>query len=165
MGFNGATSNRTWKRVQHLHPRRGTHWLQWGHVQSDVETRILAAVHGTVVLLQWGHVQSDVETIRQLLWSDLEQQSFNGATSNRTWKLPVPSAGVRGASRFNGATSNRTWKHFTCRYKPACQRCFNGATSNRTWKPGRPRYSGTPRNGFNGATSNRTWKQRISYTL
>ncbi len=83
--FNGATSNRTWKpgtQGDHvgahgasMGPRpigRGNIMtaddlkiiieLQWGHVQSDVETAIGADIVAATGKLQWGHVQSDVET-------------------------------------------------------------------------------------------------------
>jgi len=86
VSFNGATSNQTWKQtfstlspapmtvLQWGHvqsdvettprssPLHGGHWLQWGHVQSDVETRIEQKHLTAFLRLQWGHVQSDVET-------------------------------------------------------------------------------------------------------
>ncbi len=36
--------------------------LQWGHVQSDVETAWWSKDITIKFWLQWGHVQSDVET-------------------------------------------------------------------------------------------------------
>jgi len=36
--------------------------LQWGHVQSDVETSLVLPIYLYIIKLQWGHVQSDVET-------------------------------------------------------------------------------------------------------
>ncbi len=40
-----------------------SYWtLQWGHVQSDVETILEYTDMGDKKQLQWGHVQSDVET-------------------------------------------------------------------------------------------------------
>jgi len=107
--FNGATSNRTWKRPLPVSTATRCSQLQWGHVQSDVETRPLKSTTRLFWKLQWGHVQSDVETMQRLrLHTAL--LSFNGATSNRTWKhLPSPTASPISLG-FNGATSNRTWK-------------------------------------------------------
>jgi len=84
--------------------------LQWGHVQSDVETSggprnpgaDLEASMGPRPIrrgnyyqrrrfvspdeaLQWGHVQSDVETFHALR-AAVDMGCFNGATSNQTWK-------------------------------------------------------------------------------
>ena len=39
--------------------------LQWGHVQSDVETFMRLHPPFVYFMLQWGHVQSDVETSRR----------------------------------------------------------------------------------------------------
>jgi len=62
-----------------------TNVLQWGHVQSDVETCYSGLHPNTSISLQWGHVQSDVET--RCMWvRRTRPMCFNGATSNQTWK-------------------------------------------------------------------------------
>jgi len=84
--FNGATSNQTWKQRAFNFNRVKQLLLQWGHVQSDVETAAIWApvrvgdsasmgprpirrgnlpacrIPCSLGRLQWGHVQSDVET-------------------------------------------------------------------------------------------------------
>jgi len=60
--FNGATSNQTWKQVFIPGKIRVRPGLQWGHVQSDVETEEPQSRQTKISRLQWGHVQSDVET-------------------------------------------------------------------------------------------------------
>jgi len=35
--------------------------LQWGHVFSDMERRVLAEPFMNIITLQWGHVFSDME--------------------------------------------------------------------------------------------------------
>jgi len=157
VGFNGATSNQTWK-----HPRRcldGTRsgLLQWGHVQSDVETmkKNMVPRRGSTASmgprpirrgneevqghgrwwgsLQWGHVQSDVETTKKAL-SRGERLSFNGATSNQTWKRDEDLQTTVVSTGFNGATSNQTWKPLSLKGVLCDNASFNGATSNQTWK-------------------------------
>jgi len=83
--------------------------LQWGHVQSDVETAVSTAHCSGLICfngatsnqtwkrdmqrvsslvgrtLQWGHVQSDVETLKSQRRCIVSYR-FNGATSNQTWK-------------------------------------------------------------------------------
>ena len=61
VGFNGATSRRTWRER-----------FRWSGGLNDKQ-------------LQWGHVQKDMESLTgkampRLIWS------FNGATSRRTWR-------------------------------------------------------------------------------
>jgi len=60
-------------------------------------------------MLQWGHVQSDVETSTILRDSSM-LACFNGATSNQTWKRWTLMENERRTVCFNGATSNQTWK-------------------------------------------------------
>ena len=116
-------------------------------------------------------------------------ESFNGATSSRTWK-----AEGEGFTTRQDAASMEPRPHE--RGKPAFTpddffsiECFNGATSSRTWKESvtelpagiapaasmepRPHERGKlgfARNlcrvpGFNGATSSRTWKARTQLDL
>ncbi len=92
VGFNGATSFRTWKRVPlpnltsvalaSMEPRpfeRGNEAkgnyetlknevLQWSHVLSNVETSAVVVSRNILDLLQWSHVLSNVETSLHGQW-------------------------------------------------------------------------------------------------
>ena len=89
-GFNGATSNQTWK------PWRKT-------VACPLQWRFNGATSNQT----WKRVaQPDVRQPRR---------GFNGATSNQTWKLLILCPASSHHSGFNGATSNQTWKRQTRR--------------------------------------------------
>ena len=61
VGFNGATSFRTWKQdaASALAMAAG---LQWSHVLPNVETSSVRCLCAAVRLLQWSHVLPNVET-------------------------------------------------------------------------------------------------------
>ena len=61
LGFNGATSRRTWRGMKFSGTSYAVSELQWGHVQKDMER----ATKG---------------------YGEGEWSSFNGATSRRTWR-------------------------------------------------------------------------------
>src|SRR5690606_34614887 len=60
--------------------------LQWCHVSVDVETQTHGHFELVPTPLQWCHVSVDVETSPPGCPS-FGQSSFNGATSQWTWKL------------------------------------------------------------------------------
>jgi len=83
--FNGATSNRTWKPVIAIAIASLLMRLQWGHVQSDVETT------STIPPLRWDSASMGPRPIgrgnhNHVSGSSIKDSRFNGATSNRTWK-------------------------------------------------------------------------------
>src|ERR1017187_3945830 len=109
LGFNGATSARSWKWSE-----VGACGLLWFG-------------------LQWGHERALVEIISTRR-DRAAGRSFNGATSARSWKYLRRIPGVAQRARFNGATSARSWKYTTRTAGRACSASFNGATSARSWK-------------------------------
>ncbi len=62
-GFNGATFNRTWRGEDRSKAHASYYWLQWSHVQSNVESKRTRARRNSARLLQWSHVQSNVERL------------------------------------------------------------------------------------------------------
>ena len=137
VGFNGATSRRTWRGAKTSNPITAPITLQWGHVQKDMERiKGLTECPPGYDLLQWGHVQKDMERARVA-----QRESKNGFASMGPrpeghgevvkWSLHHPddikaSMGPRPEGhgevnvlghpgtfdlyRFNGATSRRTWR-------------------------------------------------------
>jgi len=85
LGFNGATSNQTWKpqvtglQVGLSNASMGPRPIRRGNIGT-------LTVLQEQTLLQWGHVQSDVETSTNE-GRRSKFYGFNGATSNQTWKL------------------------------------------------------------------------------
>src|SRR6201986_2087604 len=85
MGFNGATSSRTWKlKAQGFVIVRDA-MLQWSHVLTNVETLRVCLCIIVGIVLQWSHVLTNVETLR-VACTPPSVFRFNGATSSRTWK-------------------------------------------------------------------------------
>ena len=132
--------------------------LQWGHVSSDVETRLSLpeqeeiygasmgprlfrrgnAVGGqgftsSTYSLQWGHVSSDVETrVRSGGNARIEWLQWGHVSSDvETYRASGPG---NPRTRFNGATSLQTWKRGGYVELPPPATGFNGATSLQTWK-------------------------------
>src|SRR5271157_1740763 len=58
--FNGATSMKTWKRVPEMEVCAVGKFLQWGHVNEDVEEALMREIKNWPPDLQWGHVNEDV---------------------------------------------------------------------------------------------------------
>ncbi len=113
MGFNGATSSRTWKAEHRLTYCGIDAMLQWSHVLTNVERSALPTSAADVSpALQWSHVLTNVERADDY----------------------VTMVGDSGAGGFNGATSSRTWKALPRQPESPRRLCFNGATSSRTWK-------------------------------
>ena len=180
IGFNGATSSRTWKGEREGERENGFH--------ASMEPR--------------PHERGKAGMTRPPI---LGEASFNGATSSRTWKGLRAVTAQTCPVGFNGATSSRTWKASSSimsasinsasmeprphergkmvevmltvaglllqwshvltnveRSKPLARSAislrFNGATSSRTWKVGCVFARFVVSVGFNGATSSRTWK-------
>ena len=87
VGFNGATSSRTWK----AQPLEFLSFFQ-GCFNGATSSRTWKAYDGFAVsliadALQWSHVLTNVErmAVQRRLFTE---GSFNGATSSRTWKDP-----------------------------------------------------------------------------
>jgi len=108
--------------------------LQWGHVQSDVETGTKKAILRVVVSLQWGHVQSDVETDtrmwgsgghRTLQWGHVQSDVETLVPGINSMTAMCASMGPRPIRRGNLMTIDATRQYM---------KGFNGATSNQTWK-------------------------------
>ena len=85
LGFNGATSRRTWNEPPESVAR----------IQVDS--------------LQWSHVPEDVECINTITAARHRRPGFNGATSRRTWNDRAANRQGLPPRGFNGATSRRTW--------------------------------------------------------
>ena len=64
---------------------RGATLLQWGHERALVEIASLPPTASAISPLQWGHERALVE-IHPSVSGPFESQSFNGATSARSWK-------------------------------------------------------------------------------
>ena len=138
--FNGATSSRTWKRLNRNIRNDPRVWLQWGHVLSDVETGGSATTMCPGSGASMGPRPLGRGNSNKTHCFKQRPGRFNGATSSRTWK-PVQLHAINHTSLgFNGATSSRTWKLPVPLQPNPLQPnwiciCFNGATSSRTWKP------------------------------
>ncbi len=205
-GFNGATSNQTWKRDRRNQDQYHNDLLQWGHVQSDVETgRNIMGCNGCcnasmgprpirrgncmiywkthpMPMLQWGHVQSDVETLYPFHLDQCSRHSFNGATSNQTWKRRCPvgidepvcaSMGPRPIRRGNWrgcflliqCAVPLQWGHVQSDVETAIESEEAASADLLQWGHVQSdvETTGNEKNqngggSFNGATSNQTWK-------
>ncbi len=109
--FNGATSSRTWKG--RVNPLVRAVWVN-ASMEPRPHERGKTDQSGCRCylsqLLQWSHVLTNVERGSMYGYPGDVNNSFNGATSSRTWKENRESAEPAPIARFNGATSSRTWK-------------------------------------------------------
>ena len=67
-----------------------------------------------------------------------------------------------GKDSFNGATTRRSWKTWIVRRPPRMVTAFNGATTRRSWKTTTFSAADTRTTSFNGATTRRSWKTTTS---
>src|ERR1039458_6982222 len=85
LGFNGATSARSWKWSEV--GACGLLWfgLQWGHERALVEISTTNSWSRSTSALQWRHERALVEIGRRSR-ALAHRPGFNGATSARSWK-------------------------------------------------------------------------------
>src|SRR5262249_7708235 len=76
--------------------------------------------------LQWRHVLANVETFRSQSEADREGQSFNGATSSRTWKLLPP-------KRIRRFLRRLQWSHVLSNVETSGLRAQPGRRSVLQW--------------------------------
>ena len=140
-----------WQRVTGI-------WLQWGHVQMNVEISRRCFTSLFLYLASMGPRSN--ERGNKKLWEAEKElcKASMGPRSNERGNSGFKKLYLEVKVCFNGATFKWTWKYHRNYIWHSCYHRFNGATFKWTWKfcligKGNPIIIR-----FNGATFKWTWK-------
>ena len=83
--FNGAMPFQAWILLVGLEDGTISHWLQWGHALSGMDTIAPERQIPPLDQLQWGHALSGMDTCRDSGDSGASSLRFNGAMPFQAW--------------------------------------------------------------------------------